>query len=114
MSRRGCSDIHSSRKQVSLTGTDKVPANVPCFAVAELESHFYMKVPLLIPLHLWLLFLRKAPIRLPEVVTIGIKFQDGARVDEGLSETDDDIWLALCGGAQVLEYFCGVDHLDFI
>lgn len=73
-----------------------------------------MKVLLLAPLHPWLLFLRKSPVRLPGVVTIGIEFQNGARVNEGLSETDDNIWLALCGGAQVLEYFCGVDHLEVI
>lgn len=43
-------------------------------------------------------------------VTISIKLHDRARVDEGLSKTDDDIGFALSRGAQVLEYFGGVDH----
>lgn len=42
--------------------------------------------------------------------TISIELHNSSTLDKWFSESNDDIWLALCGCTQVLEYFGGADH----
>lgn len=46
-----------------------------------------------------------------ESITIGIQFHHGTTLDQGFAETDNNIWLALGRGSEVLKYFSGVNHL---